>query len=35
MIGRWLEAGLPEKRTKEEWLAINPAYEPMLERVED
>ena len=25
----------PVKRTKEEWLAINPAYETMLERVED
>ena len=24
-----------EKMTKEEWLAINPAYEPMLEKVED
>lgn len=24
-----------EKKTKEEWLEINPAYEPMLERVED
>ena len=24
-----------EKKTKEEWLAINPAYEPMLERVEE
>lgn len=26
---------LPVKKTKEEWLAINPAYEAMLERVED
>ena len=26
---------LPVKKTKDEWLAINPAYEPMLERVED
>lgn len=25
----------PEVKTKEEWLAINPVYEPMLERVED
>ncbi|MQS43971.1 hypothetical protein [Companilactobacillus mishanensis] len=25
----------PVTRTKEEWLEINPAYEPMLERVED
>jgi len=25
----------PVKRTKEEWLAINPAYETMLEMVED
>ncbi|APX72061.1 hypothetical protein M5C72_02645 [Companilactobacillus allii] len=25
----------PVKRTKEEWLEINPAYEPMLEMVED
>lgn len=25
----------PVKNTKEEWLSINPAYEPMLERVED
>ncbi|KRL68109.1 hypothetical protein [Companilactobacillus versmoldensis] len=24
-----------ETKTKEEWLAINPAYEPMLERVEE
>ena len=33
---RWgqLEAEIPEKKTKEEWLAINPAYEPMLERVD-
>ena len=30
-----LEAGIPDKETKEEWLAISPAYEPMLERVED
>lgn len=34
---RWrqLDAGLPEIKTKDEWLAINPAYEPMLEMVED
>lgn len=25
----------PVKKTKEEWLEINPAYEPMLERVEE
>lgn len=25
----------PVKNTKEEWLAINPAYEPMLEKVEN
>ncbi|MDT6953588.1 hypothetical protein [Companilactobacillus alimentarius] len=25
----------PVKRTKDQWLAINPAYEPMLERVEN
>ena len=25
----------PVKRTKEEWLEINPAYEPMLEKVEN
>ena len=30
-----LGAETAEKKTKEEWLAINPAYEPMLERVED
>ena len=24
-----------ERKTKDEWLEINPAYEPMLERVED
>ena len=24
-----------EKKTKDEWLAINPAYEPMLEKVEN
>ena len=40
----WAESGLdwgqieeeiPEKKTKSEWLAINPAYEAMLEEVED
>ena len=30
-----LEKEIPEKNTKEEWLAINPAYEPMLEKVEE
>lgn len=29
------DLGIPEKKTKDEWLAINPAYEPMLESVED
>jgi len=28
-----LGAVIPYKNTKKEWLAINPAYEPMLERV--
>ena len=34
---RWgkLQSQTPEKKTKEEWLAINSAYEPMLEMVED
>lgn len=34
---RWgqLQLWTPEKKTKDEWLAINPAYEPMLEEVED
>lgn len=36
---RWgqleVETVIPEKKTKDEWLAINPAYEPMLERVEE
>lgn len=27
--------GMPEKMTKEEWLKISPAYEAMLEKVED
>ena len=30
-----LGAGTAEKKTKEEWLAINPAYEPMLEEADD
>jgi len=30
-----LKSWIPEIKTKEEWLEINPAYEPMLERVED
>lgn len=30
-----LQLQIPEKKTKDEWLAINPAYEPMLERAED
>ena len=30
-----LGAAIPEKKTKEEWLAINSAYEPMLEKVEN
>lgn len=31
----WWKLGVEtaEKKTKDEWLAINPAYEPMLERV--
>lgn len=29
------EAEMPYKKTKDEWLKINPAYEPMLEKVED
>ena len=32
---RQLQAGIPEIKTKDEWLAISPAYELMLERVED
>lgn len=34
---RWgrLDVYIPDEKTKEEWLEINPAYEPMLERVED
>lgn len=30
-----IEEEIPEIKTKEEWLKINPAYEPMLESVED
>ena len=30
-----LEKEIPDIKTKDEWLAINPAYEPMLEKVED
>ena len=29
----WSQVRVPEKKTKEEWLAINSAYESMLERV--
>ena len=34
---RWgrIEAVMPYKKTKDEWLEINPAYEAMLESVED
>lgn len=33
---RWSQPlRMPEKKTKDEWLAINPAYEPMLEEVEN
>ena len=34
---RWGQLGavIPEEKTKEEWLAINPAYEAMLEEVEN
>ena len=28
-----LKSWIPEIKTKDEWLAINPAYEPMLERL--
>lgn len=28
-------SGKAVRKTKDEWLAINPAYEPMLEKVED
>ena len=30
-----LKSWIPEIKTKDEWLAINPAYEAMLEKVED
>lgn len=30
-----LQLQIPEIKVKDEWLAINPAYEPMLEKVED
>ena len=30
-----LEKEIPEIKTKDEWLEINPEYEPMLERVEN
>lgn len=32
---RQLQAGIPEIKTKDEWLAISPAYGLMLERVEE
>ena len=33
---RWSQPlRMPEKKTKDEWLAINSAYEPMLEEVEN
>jgi hypothetical protein len=32
---RWSQLRIPDKKTKKEWLEINPAYEPMLEEVED
>lgn len=34
---RWgqLDVVIPDEKTKDEWLAINPAYEPMLEKIED
>ena len=30
-----IDIDMPDEKTKEEWLAINPAYEAMLEEVED
>jgi len=30
-----VQSRIPEMKTKKEWLKINPAYETMLERVED
>lgn len=34
---RWWKLGVEtaERKTEDEWLEINPAYEPMLEKVED
>ena len=29
------DIGIPDEKTKDEWLAINSAYEPMLEKVEN
>ena len=29
-----LEKEIPDINTKDEWLAINPAYEPMLEKAD-
>ena len=29
------DLGIPDEKTKEEWLAINPAYEPMLLEVKE
>lgn len=31
----WSQLWISEKKTKEEWLEINPTYEPMLEMIED
>lgn len=31
----WSQVRVPYKNTKKWWLAINPAYEPMLEKAED
>lgn len=31
----WSQLRIPDEKTKDEWLAINPAYEPMLEEVEN
>ena len=31
----WSQVRIPETKTKEEWLEINPAYEAMLEKVEE
>lgn len=35
LFWRQLEVAIPYKNTQKWWLAINPAYEPMLEKVED